>query len=98
SRSDADHELIRRIRVVKRCDEWQVVSSDNAVAGAARAKGVSVVSAQEFARRLESLDAPKPNASLHEKRNDRPLSKAEIAEWMRLFGVSEEEESEDEGQ
>lgn len=90
SPSDADSELIRRIRAIKRRDEWQVVSSDHAVAGAARARGVPVVSAQEFARRLEALDAPAPSASLREKRNDRPLSPAEIAEWLRLFGVEDE--------
>jgi predicted RNA-binding protein with PIN domain len=95
SPSDADSELIRRIRAVRRRDEWQVVSSDNAVAGAARAHGVPVMSAQEFARRLEAIDAPKPNASLHEKRNDRPLTKAEIAEWMRLFGVKDEGDDDD---
>jgi predicted RNA-binding protein with PIN domain len=95
SPTDADSELIRRIRAVRRRDEWQVVSSDNAVAGAARAQGVPVMSSQEFARRLEALDAPKPNASLREKRNDRPLSKAEVDEWMRLFGVSEDEGDDD---
>jgi hypothetical protein len=80
---------------VRRRDEWHVVSSDNAVAGAARAQGVPVISSQEFARRLDALDAPKPNASLREKRNDRPLSKAEIAEWMRLFGVKDEGDDDD---
>jgi uncharacterized protein len=91
SPSDADSELIRRIRAVKRRDEWQVVSSDNAVVGAARAHGLAVVSAQEFARRLEALDAPKPDASLREKRNDRPLSPSEVAEWLRFFGLSEDD-------
>ncbi|NTV63018.1 MAG: hypothetical protein HGA65_05725 [Oscillochloris sp.] len=89
SPADADSELIRRIRAVKRRDEWQVVSSDKAVTGAARAHGIPVVSAQEFARRLEALDAPHPNASLYEKRNDRPLSPSEVAEWLRVFGLSE---------
>ncbi len=95
SPSDADSELIRRIRAIRRSDEWHVVSSDKAVAGAARAQGVPVVSSQEFARRLEALDAPKPSVSMREKRNDRPLSKAEIAEWLRLFGVSEGEDEEE---
>ncbi|MEI7644840.1 MAG: NYN domain-containing protein [Chloroflexales bacterium] len=95
SPSDADSELIRRIRAVRRRDEWQVVSSDNAVAGAARAQGVPVVSAQEFARRLEALDTPKPNAAGHEKRNNRPLNDAEIAEWLHLFGAREGEDDPD---
>lgn len=89
---DADAELIRRIREVKRRDEWVVVSSDRAVAGEARARGLQVLSAQEFARRLAALDMPR--ASLREKRNDRPLSKAEIEEWMRVFGVEKGEDEE----
>lgn len=92
SPSDADSELIRRIRMVRRRDEWQVVSSDNAVMGVARDHGVPVVSSQEFARRLEALDAPKPGASSHEKRNERSLSHAEIEEWLRLFGATGDEE------
>ncbi|WP_174842860.1 NYN domain-containing protein [Candidatus Oscillochloris fontis] len=92
SPSDADSELIRRIRAVKRRDEWQVVSSDRVVIGEARAKGLTVISSQQFAHRLEVLNAPKPTVSIREKRNDRPLSPAEIAEWMRLFGIVEEEE------
>jgi hypothetical protein len=31
---------------------------------------------------------------MHEKRNDRPLSKAEVEEWMRLFGLSEDDDEE----
>lgn len=92
SPSDADGELIKRIRTIKRSSEWQVVTSDNAVAGVARAHGVPVVSAQEFARRISDLALPR--ASLHEKRNDRPLTKSEIEEWMRLFGVSEADDEE----
>ncbi|HMQ33692.1 MAG TPA: NYN domain-containing protein [Chloroflexaceae bacterium] len=89
---DADGELIRQIRGVKRRDEWLVVSSDRAVAGEARARGIPVVSSQEFARRLAALDMPR--ASLNAKRNDRPLSKAEIEEWMRVFGLEEGDDEE----
>ncbi len=35
--ANADSELIRRIRGIRRCSEWLVVSSDRAVAGAAQA-------------------------------------------------------------
>ena len=84
---NADQEIIARIRRIKRAAEWQLVSSDRAVAGEARAHGLTVISAQEFARRLEQIDLPRAN--LQQKRNDRPLTKAEIEEWMRLFGVDE---------
>jgi hypothetical protein len=89
---DADGELIKRIRAVKRRDEWVVVSSDRAVAGEAQACGIPVVSSQEFARRLAGIDLPR--ASLNAKRNDRPLTRAEIEEWMRVFGVEEGEDEE----
>jgi uncharacterized protein len=89
---DADSELIRRIREVRRHAEWVVVSSDRAVAGEAQARGIPVVSSQEFAKRLAALDQPR--ASLRDKRNDRPLSKAEVEEWMRVFGVEEGDDEE----
>jgi hypothetical protein len=44
-----------------------------------------VLSSQQFARRLAALDEPR--ASLRDKRNDRPLSRAEVEEWLRLFGL-----------
>lgn len=91
--ANADSELIRRIRAVRRRDEWLVVSSDRAVAGEAKAHGIPVLSAQEFARRLSALDQPR--ASLREKRNDRPLSKGEIEEWLRVFGVHEVDDEEE---
>lgn len=87
SPSDADGELIRCIRSVKRAGEWVVVSSDRAVAGEAKARGIPVVSSQDFARRLAAMDLPR--ASLNAKRNDRPLTRAELEEWMRLFGLEE---------
>ncbi len=88
--ANADSELIRRIRAIRRCSEWLVVSSDRAVAGAAQAHGVPVLSAQAFARRLAALDQPK--ASIQAKRNDRPLSAAEVEEWLRLFGLEADDE------
>jgi uncharacterized protein len=97
SPSDADSELIKRIRTIKRRDEWIVVSSDRAVAGVAQAHGVPVLSAQIFARRLVALDQPR--ASLNAKRNDRPLSPAEVEEWLRVFGLRPEDmQDEEDGQ
>jgi uncharacterized protein len=90
SPSDADSMLIKRIRAIKRRDEWQVVSSDRAVAGAAEACGIPVVSSHLFAKRLMALNQPK--ASIQNKRNDHPLSKEEIAMWMEIFGIDEDED------
>jgi predicted RNA-binding protein with PIN domain len=88
---NADQELIRQIRAIRRRDEWLVVSSDRAVVREAQARGIPVISAQEFARRLQQLDQPRINA--RDKRGDRPLSKAEIEDWLRFFGVDEDEDT-----
>ncbi len=88
---NADQELIRQIRAIRRREEWLVVTSDRAVASEARARGIQVISAQEFARRLQALDQPRVNA--RNKLADRPLSKAEVEEWLRFFGVDEDEDT-----
>jgi hypothetical protein len=86
-----DQELIRQIRAIRRREEWLVVSSDRAVVGEAQARGIRVMSSQEFAHRLQMLDQPRVNAP--DKRGDRPLSKAEIEEWLHFFGVDEDEDT-----
>ncbi|NJK79216.1 MAG: hypothetical protein HC914_04635 [Chloroflexaceae bacterium] len=99
SPKDADHELIRRIRAIKRVGEWQVVSSDRAVMGEARAHRIKVVSSQDFAARLlAEEDIPEPEVHVRDKHRDRPLSKREVDEWLRLFGIDEDEGQHDEQQ
>jgi hypothetical protein len=93
SPADADTELIRRIRAIKRSGQWQVVTSDRAVAGAARAQGIQVVSSQVFARRLVALS--EPTASVQQKKSEKPPSEAEIQDWLRLFGETDEKEDEE---
>ncbi len=88
---NADQELIRQIRAIRRREEWLVVSSDRAVVGEAQSRGIAVVSSQEFARRLQALDMPRIQA--RDKRGDRPLNQAEIEEWLRFFGVDEDEDT-----
>jgi hypothetical protein len=83
SPNDADRELIRRIRAIKRTDAWQVVTSDRAVAGEARAHGIAVVSAKAFAQRL--LKRGKPSVRVEDKYKDRTLTPTEIEEWLHLF-------------
>ncbi len=83
---DGDRELMQRIRQIKRTDEWEVVTSDRAVAGVARAHGVQVVASDVFARRLDRDKEELPPVQLEEKFQDRPLSKREVEEWLELFG------------
>ncbi len=91
SPDNADKELIRRIRNIRRAEQWQVVTSDRAVAGEARAHRIPVISSQEFARRLQHLDQPVVDRDGDEQGRERPLSPQEIAEWLRLFGVEDDE-------
>lgn len=93
SPEDADHDLIRRIRAIRRKGEWQVVTSDRAVAGEARARGMKVVSAQEFARKLQALGTPAVHPRT--KDTDHTLSPDEVEEWLRMFGVSPDDEAAD---
>ncbi len=82
---DADADLIRRIRAIQHKNEWQVITSDRAIADTARACGIRVLSAQEFARRLHVLDQP---ATVHDdKQGEKTLPPHEVEEWLRLFGV-----------
>lgn len=84
---DADSELIRRIRTIQRSHSWQVVTSDRRVAGEARARGITVVPSKAFIQRMLRRDHDDgPMVSQDDKLRDRPLSEAEINEWLRLFG------------
>lgn len=92
---DADAEIIRRVKAVRRTAEWIVVSSDRAVTGEARARGIKTISSQEFGRKLLALGAPSPSASLDEKSGNRPLTPQEVDEWLRLFGIDPEKDEEE---
>lgn len=84
SPQDADMQLIRRLRGLKRPRDWTLVSSDRAVARVAEDLGVRVIRSQEFARALLAPGKPQQAADPGEKHDVR-LSEAEIEEWMRIF-------------
>jgi len=67
---------------------WTVVSSDREVLASAKYVRASSISADEFAQQIENaryLTQSDPN-------EDKPLSKHEVDEWMRLFSPDEEED------
>jgi predicted RNA-binding protein with PIN domain len=83
SPQDADTQLIRRLRALRRPREWALVSSDRQVARVAEECGVRVIGAREFAAQLQAPTAPaRPRPEKPEAR----LSPAEIEEWLRIFG------------
>ncbi len=79
----ADRVIIARLRRLPDPGNWTVVSSDHEVLDFARRRGARVLTAQEFAERLEpQLAAPsKPER----------LSPEEIADFLALFGLGQEE-------
>ena len=84
SPQDADEQIIRRLRSLKRPRDWTLVTSDRRVALVGRELGVKVVGSQEFARKLAEPAAPEaPHA---EQKYDVRLSEAEVEEWLRIFG------------
>lgn len=83
SPQDADAQLIKRLRALKRPRDWTLVTSDRQVARAAEDHGVRVISSHTFARQLI---APTQPAAAPVEQRDVHLSDAEIAEWLRLFG------------
>jgi uncharacterized protein len=87
----ADTRLVKRIAELRQPKSWQLVTSDREVAAAARRRSLTVISAQEFARRLEDgLRRPKPAPNPDAKPN-LGVAAHELPEWLELFGISMEE-------
>lgn len=83
SPQDADAELIKRLRALKRPRDWSLVTSDRQIVRVAEEMRVAVIGAREFARQLRP--APQRPASLPDEKPDVRLSEAEIDEWLDLF-------------
>lgn len=83
SPQDADTQIMRRLRGFARPREWALVTSDRRLAQAARDRGVRVISAQEFAGRLQ---APPKTPPPPDEKPDARLNEAEIEEWLKVFG------------
>ena len=93
SPQDADTQLIRRLRALRRPREWALVSSDRQVARVAEECGVRVIGAHEFAAQLRaSTSKARPPAEKPEAQ----LSPAEVEEWLRIFGEPPGEQPPDE--
>jgi predicted RNA-binding protein with PIN domain len=91
----ADDELIRRICKIEKQQrgDWQVITSDRAVATVAQKYGIAVISAQDFANRLRTMDQCKsfPKQEDKDDKKEGPkLSATEVEEWLQIFGVSQD--------
>ncbi len=81
-RSSADRVILERIGKLKDPRNWTVVSSDNEVQEAARARKLQVLTSLEFSELLRSPPAPEIDEGEAENVN---LSADEVDEWMDFF-------------
>ena len=84
----ADQAIGRRLgRLGGEARNWTVVSSDQAVQAAARARRAQVLPSESFAAELMSAIGPRHA----DKTTDVSISADELDAWLDLFGVDEEE-------
>jgi len=91
--SDADTRIVEIVEAERNRKNLVVITSDRTLAARVRVCGVRVMRAGEFQRLLDEASAATFNhsnvASLEVKEEERD-------EWMRYFGVSEDDEEDDE--
>ena len=68
---------------------WSVVSSDREVMAAARAARAVIISAEDFARQLLDVLG---DTGIETSDLESELSEQEVEDWMRVFGVEDEDE------
>jgi predicted RNA-binding protein with PIN domain len=77
----ADSAIRRRLEAMgKSAKNWTVISSDREVQNAAKANEAVALSSEDFVKLLRAALANPPSAN-----EDKPLSPAEVEEWLRLF-------------
>jgi predicted RNA-binding protein with PIN domain len=86
--SDADSRIVEMIESDPNRRNITVVTSDAALAGQVRVCGARVMRSGEFRRRLDSLSAHPAEASPR-------VAPDEADEWMRYFGVDENDSDDD---
>lgn len=86
ARSTADRVMIERIGKIPDPTDWIVVSSDNDVLAAARARRMQVMKSPEFAAMMHA--PPKRDVDIGEAMNVY-VSPEEVAEWLKIFGSDE---------
>ena len=86
SPQDADTQIMRRIRSLKRPKDWILVSSDRQLIQVAKTHGVRVMRAQEFIAKLQPRES---RAHTESEKPERYPTPKEVKEWLRLFGEEE---------
>ena len=71
--------------MAKAAKNWVVVSSDREVQGAARAHQSKPLSSEDFVKQVRAA----LSASAKTGTDEKPISKREVEEWLKLFGGRE---------
>lgn len=90
SPQNADARLHKLIAAIDAPRGYRVVSADRAVAQAARDRGVEVIDARRWAIELETPVAQR-HTTAKRARPEPKLPRAEVDDWMQLFGEREED-------
>jgi hypothetical protein len=69
---------------------WTVVSSDHQVQAAAKAARATSVSSELFSRQMRDL---LENPLTNSESSDKGLSNEEVDDWMKIFGIDQEDNS-----
>jgi len=77
---EADDLMMQRIRGTRDTQKWTVVSSDRRVLDFASRRGMKILSANQFAHRMQ---APPPTPK--EEHPHPHITQAEVEEWLRIF-------------
>lgn len=85
--SNADERIKRMVDTAREKKSLTVVTSDRELASYVRRNGVKVVRSGEFRKLLDETIRQKPSPD-----NQPEVSDEEVPEWMRYFGVDEEDE------
>jgi predicted RNA-binding protein with PIN domain len=88
--SNADERIKRIVEASGERRTLRVVTSDRALADYVRLCGAQVVRAGEFRRRLDEAEREKDERAPGDKRSQ-SVPDAEMNQWMRYFGVEEDE-------
>lgn len=84
---NADRILLERINTCEDPRNWTIVSSDRVVLATAERRGMRPVRSTDFAPQLQPPQRKKKDPR-DKLKHDAYVSKAEVEEWLRLFGES----------
>jgi len=85
---NADQNIINFIKTKKKPQQWTIVSSDNEVQMRAKNLGASVISSEDFIKKLNKRHLEK---SLIPKKVNPNISREEIDYWLEMFEDKEKE-------